>query len=233
MSLTSGKGPLSGQRAGRFTGPVPEGVAYVEPFRRRVRGILRGRTVVDTERALLVHRPGGPPVWAFPAADVDAEGGLVAVAVAVPEVPGHLEVPWAAVDAWYQEEDEVRLHAPNPYHRVECVRSARRLRVEVAGVVLVDATATIAVYETALEPRLYVSRDLVRTDVLVPSATVSHCPYKGDASWWTAVVDGTEVADVAWSYDDPLPESGAIAGMLSFDEARAEVTTDLPPPALV
>jgi uncharacterized protein (DUF427 family) len=229
VSLTSGKGPLSAQRAGRFTERVPDGVGYVEPFRRRVRGLLGGRTVVDTERALLVHRPGGPPLWAFPSADVDAGAGLGATAV--PEAPGHLEVPWAAVDAWYQEEDEVRLHAPNPYHRVECVRCSRRLRVEVAGTVLVDTTDALAVYETALEPRLYVHRDLVRSDLLVPSGTTSHCPYKGDASWWTAMVDGTEVTDVAWSYDDPLPESAAIAGMLSFDDARAQVTTDIPPAA--
>jgi len=229
MSLTSGTGPLSGARAGRFTAAVPEGVAYVEPFRRRVRGMAGGRTVVDTERALLVHRPGSPPVWAFPAGAVAAVAAGGPEASAVAEAPGHVEVPWPAVDAWFQEEDEVRLHAPNPYHRVEAVRSARRLRVEVAGAVLVDAADTLAIYETALEPRLYVRPDLVRTDALVPSATTSHCPYKGDASWWTAVVDGVEVADVAWSYESPLPEAASIAGLLSFDEARATVTHDLPP----
>jgi uncharacterized protein (DUF427 family) len=231
VSLTSGKGPLSARRAGRFTAPVPEGLGYVEPFRRRVRAVVGGRTVIDTERALLVHRAGAPPLWAFAPGDVDSAAALGAVEV--PEAPGHLEVPWGAADAWYQEEDEVLLHAPNPYHRVECVRSARRVRVEVAGTVLVDTADTLAVYETALEPRLYVHRDQVRCDLLVPSATTSHCPYKGDASWWRAVVDGTEVADVAWSYEDPLPESAAIARMLSFDEAVARVTTDLPPPAPV
>lgn len=222
MSLTSGTGPLSRRRAGRFTAPVPEGVAYVEPFRRRVRGVRGGEAVVDTEQALLVHRPGGPPVWAIPEAHAR---GVPTVAVA--EAPGHVEVPWDAVEAWYQEDDEVLLHAPNPYHRVEYVRSSRRLRVEVAGVVLVDTTATLAVYETALEPKLYVRRDAVRVP-LRPSATTTVCPYKGVASWWTADVDGAEVADVAWSYDEPLPEAAAIAGLVSFDEHRATVTTDLP-----
>ncbi len=60
MSLTTGKGPLSAHPAGRFTAPVPGGVAYIEPFRRRVRATREGSTVIDSERVLLVHRPGRP-----------------------------------------------------------------------------------------------------------------------------------------------------------------------------
>jgi uncharacterized protein (DUF427 family) len=228
MSLTSGTGPLSGRRAGRFTAPVPDGVAYVEPFPRRVRGVVGGRTVVDTERALLVHRPGGPPVWAFPTAEVT--GGAVPSSP-VAEAEGHVEVPWAAVDTWLQEEEEVLLHAPNPYHRVEYMRTARRVRASVGGTVLVDAVAAVAVYETALPPRLYVARDDVLAGALVPSPTTSVCPYKGVASWWTVRVGDVETADAAWSYEKPTPEAARIAGLLCFDGARLTVTDDLPTPA--
>ena len=230
MTLTSGTGPLSGRRAGRFTAPVPEGTAYVEPFRRRVRGVLAdGRAVVDSERALLVHRPGGAPVWVFPPSDVDGVDALP-----VPEAPGHVEVPWDAVAHWYQEQDVVRLHAPNPYHRVEYLQgTGRHLRVTIGELVLCDTDDTVAVYETALEPRLYVPRSHVRMDLLVPSPTVTHCPYKGDATHWTAVVDGEELADVAWSYEDPFVEAGAIRGLLSFYDHKVDVVHDLPPPAPV
>jgi uncharacterized protein (DUF427 family) len=226
VSLTSGKGPLSRRRAGRFTLPVPEGVGYVEPFRRRVRGLVDGRVVIDSERVLLVHRPGGAPVWAFPVGDVD---GVASMPVA--EAPGHVEVPWAAADAWYQEEEQVLLHPPNPYHRVEFVRTARRLRVTVGGVALVDTTDTLAVYETALEPRLYVAPSVVRMEVLTPSTTTTVCPYKGTATWWSFRQGEAVVADVAWSYENPLPESIAIAGRLCFEETRADVVHDIPPPA--
>ena len=70
MSLTTGRGPLSARPAGRFTAPVPAQVAYIEPFRRRVRAVAGGRTVVDSERVLLVHRQGRAPTYAFPAGDV-------------------------------------------------------------------------------------------------------------------------------------------------------------------
>jgi uncharacterized protein (DUF427 family) len=223
VSLTSGKGPLSRRREGRFSQPVPDDLVYVEPFRRRVRGLQGERTVVDSEQARLVHRPGSAPVWAFPEEDVD---GVESVPTA--EAPGHVEVEWAAVDQWFQEQEEVRLHAPNPYHRVEYLRTDRHLRVTVAGEVLVDTSDTIAAYETALEPRLYVALEHVRTDLLTPSPTTTYCPYKGTASYWNAEVGGTEVPDVAWSYEDPTPEATPIARHLSFDVNVAEVTDELP-----
>lgn len=222
MSLTTGRGPLSGRPAGRFDPPVPDGVVYVEPFLRRIRGVLGGRAVVDSERVLLVHRPGEPPAYAFPAEDV----GDVA-SEQEPAAPGHVRVPWGAADAWLEEDEEVFGHPRNPYHRVDCVPGGRRLFVEVGTTVLVDTTATMGVYETALPPRLYVPKTAVRMDLLAPSPTTTWCSYKGTASYWTATVEGTVVEDVAWSYEDPLGESDRIRGMLAFDEARATVVQDV------
>jgi len=230
VSLTTGRGPLSRKPAGRFSRPVPDGVVYVEPFRRRVRGLVGGDPVVDSERVLLVHRPGEPPSYAFPAGDVRLAAPDVGPEP-VPEAPGYVRVPWDAVDQWYEEDEPVRYHPRNPYHRVDCVRTSRHLRVEVAGAVLVDTTDTLGVYETALEPRLYVAPDAVRRDLLVASTTTTYCPYKGTAWYWSAVVDDVVVEDVAWSYEDPLPETLPLARMLSFDEARVTVTVDLPPAA--
>lgn len=230
MSLTTGRGPLSADPAGRFSRPVPGGVLYVEPFRRRVRATIGDRTVVDSERVLLVHRPAAPPAYAFPAGDVDSGSDGVPGIEPEDAAPGFVRVPWAAVDAWYEEDEPVHgYHPRNPYHRVDCVRTSRRLRVEVAGTVLVDTTTTtIGVYETALEPRLYVHPDQVRRDLLIASPTRTYCGYKGTAWYWSAVVDDQVVEDVAWSYEDPLPEVGLLRRLLSFDENRVAVVTDLP-----
>jgi uncharacterized protein (DUF427 family) len=199
-------------------------VAYVEPFRRRVRAIKDGRTVVDSERVLLVHRPARPPAYAFPTDDVDGLAGE-----AEPDAPGYVSVAWDAADTWYEEDEQVFGHARNPYHRVDCLRSGRRLVVEAAGVTLVDTTTTLAVYETALEPRLYVDPELVRTDLLEASTTRTYCPYKGTASYWHARVGNAFVQDVAWSYEEPLPESLPLAHHLSFNETRVCLSHDLPP----
>jgi uncharacterized protein (DUF427 family) len=225
VSLTTGRGPLSKKPAGRFSAPVPEALVYVEPFPRRVRGRIGDRWVIDSERALLVHRQGLPPSFAFPACDVDDSVG----STDEPEAPGHVRVAWDAVEQWFEEEEQVLGHPRNPYHRVDCVRTSRRLKVELGGVAVVDTATTMGVYETSLAPRLYVSRELVRTDLLARSRTTSYCPYKGWATWWDVVVGDLRVSDAAWSYDDPLPECEPIRAMLSFYTTGLVVTAELPP----
>lgn len=215
MSLTTGRGPLSGRPAGRFSVPMPEGVVYVEPFPRWVRGFVGDVAVVDSERVLLVHRPGRPPTYAFPSADVQCPAEPEPAAP-----PGHVTVPWTSVERWFEELEPVFGHPRNPYHRIDILRASRRLRVSIGDVVLVDTTDTLVLHETALAPKLYVARP----PALVPSATTSYCPYKGTATWWSA----GGIDDVAWSYEDPLPESTPIRGLVSFDGERVDVDAELP-----
>ena len=70
MSLVAGRGPLSSDPAGWFSPTLPADVVYVEPHPRRVQAVRDGRTVIDTERALLVHRRNRPLSYAFPADEV-------------------------------------------------------------------------------------------------------------------------------------------------------------------
>jgi uncharacterized protein (DUF427 family) len=223
MSLTISRGPLGPHPAGWFSTPVPADLVYVEPHPRRIQAALDGQIVIDTEQALLVHRPNRTLEYAFPPGAV---GGLPSDPV--PEAPGYVTVPWGAVDTWSEEGRQLVHYPPNPYHRVDCRPTTRRLRVDVAGTNLVDTDDTVILFETTLEPRLYVAPALVRTDLLQPSETTSYCNYKGVATWWSARVGDTIVEDVAWSYDDPLPESTVIKGYLSFDLTRADVDAELP-----
>jgi uncharacterized protein (DUF427 family) len=203
---------------------MPAEVAYLEPFRRRVRATKDGQTVIDSERVLLVHRPGRPPSYAFPEDDVHGPP-----AQREPDAAGYVMVAWDAVDSWYEESEEVFGHPRNPYHRIDCLRSERTLRVEAGGAALVDTDDTLVVYETSLEPRLYVDPRHVRMDLLVMSETQTYCPYKGTASYWSAHLGDEVIADLAWSYEDPIPESTPLRGFLSFDETRVTVVHDLPP----
>src|SRR6476646_2444875 len=74
-----------------------------------------------------------------------------------------------------------------------------RPAVRVARATLVDTADTVIVFETALEPRLYVEPSVVRTGMLRRTETSTYCNYKGYAKYWAAVVDGTVVDDVAWT----------------------------------
>jgi uncharacterized protein (DUF427 family) len=137
------------------------------------------------------------------------------------------------VDTWLEEGRKLVHYPPNPYHRVDCRPTKRRLRAtvgDITGTPLVDTDDTVIVFETALEPRLYVDPAHVRTDLLRRSETTTYCNYKGFATYWSAVVDGRVVDDIAWSYEDPPPETGPIKGFLSFDDARVELLAELPMP---
>ena len=70
-----------------------------------------------------------------------------------------------------------------------------------------DTTDTVIVFETSLAPRLYVDPAHVRTDLLRRSESTSYCNYKGDATYWSAVIGETVYDDVAWSYEDTPPET--------------------------
>ncbi|ABK68269.1 MULTISPECIES: DUF427 domain-containing protein [Mycobacterium avium complex (MAC)] len=223
MSLVAGRGPLSSDPAGRFSPPIPAEVVYVEPHPRRVQAVKDGRSVIDTERALMVHRRGRPLSYVFPADEVAGLPGEPE-----PEAPGFVHVPWDAVDTWWEEGRKLVHYPPNPYHRVDCRGTRRRLRVRVGGTTLVDTDHTTIVFETALPPRLYVDPAHVRTDLLRRSETTSYCNYKGFATYWSLVDGDRVVDDVGWCYPDPPPESLPIKGFLSFDETRVELLAELP-----
>jgi uncharacterized protein (DUF427 family) len=223
MSLVAGRGPLSKDPAGWFSPALPGDIVFVEPHPRRVQALLGGRMMIDTERALLVHRRDSPLSYAFPAEEI---GDLPSEPVA--EAPGFVRVPWDAVDTWLEEGRRLVHYPPNPYHRVDCRPTNRGLRVAVAGTVLVDTTETTIVFETSVETRLYVAPSLVRTDALQRSATSSYCNYKGHATYWSALIGDAVIPDVAWSYQDPPPETLPIKGYFSFDSASSEVVAELP-----
>lgn len=223
MALTTPQGPLGTDPAGWFSTPLPAGVVYVEPHPRRIQAVRNGRTVIDTESAVMVHRPNRIHRYAFRVGDVADLPHKPE-----PAAPGYVVIPWAAVDTWFEEGRELVDYPPNPYHRVDCHRTSRRLRVEIAGMTLVDTDDTVIVFETTLEPRLYVRPTLVRTDLLRRAATARYCNYKGTATYWSAYIGDFVAENVAWSYDDPPPESRPIVGHFAFDSSRCTVVADLP-----
>jgi uncharacterized protein (DUF427 family) len=133
---------------------------------------------------------------------------------------------WEAMDGWFEEDEEVYVHPRDPYTRVDILATSRHVRVELDGVVLADSTHAHALFETGLPPRWYLPKVDVRMDLLVPTGTVSHCPYKGQAQYWSARVNDRTVEDVAWSYRSPLPESEKIAGMVAFYNEKLDITVD-------
>jgi uncharacterized protein (DUF427 family) len=133
---------------------------------------------------------------------------------------------WGAMDAWFEEDEEVFTHARDPHTRVEILASSREIRVEIDGVTVARSHSPRPLFETGLPVRWYLPKPHVRLDLLERSETVTHCPYKGRAETWSVRIGENVYKDVAWSYPTPLPESEKIAGMIAFYEKKVRLLVD-------
>lgn len=108
-------------------------------------------------------------------------------------------------------------------HRITTEPSARRVRVERDGVVLAESDRAVELHETGLPVRYYLPADDVRLDLLERSATTSHCPFKGEASYWSA----PGAPDAFWVYEGPdQKDAEPIRGLLAPWPGRVDVLVD-------
>jgi uncharacterized protein (DUF427 family) len=109
-------------------------------------------------------------------------------------------------------------------HTVTTKPSGQRVRVTVGGEEIAASTRALELEETGLPTRYYLPVEDVREGVLEPSSKTSHCPFKGDASYYSVRVNGDVVADAAWYYPEPIEAVAEIAGLVSFYPDKAELT---------
>jgi uncharacterized protein (DUF427 family) len=133
---------------------------------------------------------------------------------------------WHSMDAWFEEDEEVFTHPRDPYTRVDILPSSRHVRVEVDGVTVAESASPRLLFETGLPVRYYLPKTHVRMELLIPTETKSHCPYKGEAEWWSVRAGDTMHEDLAWSYPVALPESQRIAGLVAFYDEKVDLYVD-------
>ncbi len=132
---------------------------------------------------------------------------------------------WDAMDAWFDEDEEVQGRLRDPYHRVDVRETSRHLRVVAGGEVIAETDRPKILSETGLPNRFYIPPRDVRYECLEPSATHTVCPYKGTASYHSLHIGGHRIADAAWSYPEPLADALKVRGHLCFlaDSVSLEV----------
>ena len=212
--------------------------------------------VVDTIRPLLVWEGPHHPTYYFQPDDVRAKlvptdevkhspsrgdgtvsdvvsGSATASGAArviakspIPELTGTVRLEWDAMDEWFEEDEPVYTSPRNPYTRVDVIASSRHIRVEVDGETVAETRSPHIVYETLLSPRYYMPITDVRMDALRPSKTLSYCPYKGTATYWSLQLNGKTHKDLIWIYRTPLPEAIKIAGMACFYNEHVDLYVD-------
>ncbi|MFL5820588.1 MAG: DUF427 domain-containing protein [Solirubrobacteraceae bacterium] len=235
---------------------MARGSVRLEPGAKRVRAYLGGEVVADTIRPVLVWEAPYYPTYYFPVEDVRTEllepdGGVApspsrgegrtftvragdkqaAAALRyqdspIEELNGLIRLEWAAMDAWFEEDEEVFTHPRDPHTRVDILASSRHVRVEVGGETIAESACPRFLFETGAPVRHYLPKTHVRLDLLTPTDKVTHCPYKGRAEHWSVRAGGSLHEGLAWSYPTPLPESQKIAGLIAFYDERVDTYVD-------
>lgn len=111
---------------------------------------------------------------------------------------------------------------PGPEHPITITPNAHRVRVSFAGKVIAETTRALTLREAGYAPVQYIPRADADMNLFQRTAHVSHCPYKGDASYFTIVLNGRSAENAAWSYEHPFPAMAEIAGYLAFYPSRVD-----------
>ena len=173
--------------------------------------------VLDPSIPFTVHTAPGEPL-ALRAADRQA----AAFRVADDALDGYVVLAFRDFDAWYEEDERNVAHPRDPFHRIDVNRSSRHVRVERDGQLLAESTDQRLLFEPPLPVRYYLDPSDVTSDLLQPSDTVTHCAYKGRASY-LATPDGE---DVAWFYSEPLHDAAGVRGCVAFFNERVDLFVD-------
>ena len=112
--------------------------------------------------------------------------------------------------------------ARHPEHRVDLVREAGRVRVGFNGATVADSALPLTVKETGHDGVFYLPRQDVRMDLLTPTNHHTHCPFKGEASYWTLTVGDRTAENAVWSYEKPYDETMELRGLVAFYADRMD-----------
>ena len=214
----------------------------LEPTPRWIRVRADGTWVADSRRALLLawYGPGMLPTYCIPAEDVrtDLLPSLGDAAIHLHDLPAPIDAAngmwtftWDGRVQWFEEAMEVFVHAKDTSKRVDVVPSERHVRVEIGGQLVAESRRPHALFELPLPTRWYLPSEDVRWELLEPSETVTMCPYKGTARYWSVRAGVALHREIVWSYPDPIPENPRIAGLICFLNEKVDLTIDGEPQA--
>lgn len=110
----------------------------------------------------------------------------------------------------------------NPDYKLEILPSGKRVKVVFNGTVVADTNAALLLRETRYAPVYYLPREDVRMDLMQRTSHHTHCPFKGNANYWSLTVGDKTAENVVWSYEDPLPEVAELDGYMAFYRNRMD-----------
>ncbi|HTP81549.1 MAG TPA: DUF427 domain-containing protein [Alphaproteobacteria bacterium] len=118
---------------------------------------------------------------------------------------------------------------PGPDHPITITPNPRRVRVSFGGRVVAETSRALTLKEASYPAVQYVPREDADMSLFAPTDHGTHCPYKGDASYYSLKVDGRTAENAVWSYEEPFPAMADIKGYLAFYPNRVDKIEEIEP----
>jgi uncharacterized protein (DUF427 family) len=189
------------------------------------RADVRADLLTATDHGSHCPFKGDAAYWTVTAGDKTAENAVWSYTDPydeVADIKDTMAFYWDRMDHWFEEDEEVFVHARDPYKRIDIVPSSRPVRVVLGGETVAASTQALFLYETGLPTRYYIPAGDVTPGLLEATDLATECPYKGRARYWSATVGGKTFEDIVWGYPDPVHESAAIKNHLCFFNEKVD-----------
>ncbi|KAL0579054.1 hypothetical protein V5O48_002947 [Marasmius crinis-equi] len=210
---------------------------HIEPCLKGVRALFGGAFIVDTRKAKLVWEHPYYPFFYFPREEIpqkylkDGSGGKGTYDIVVgsrraegavkvfdgdDKLAGLAKIDFKAMDAWFEEDEQIFVHPKDPYKRVDVLQSSRHIRVEVNGVEVANTHRPRFLYETGLPIRTYIPKTDCKLDLL------------GVANYYNVQTSPEKepTKNVVWWYRNPNLECAAVNGFVAFYDEKVDVWVD-------
>jgi uncharacterized protein (DUF427 family) len=112
---------------------------------------------------------------------------------------------------------------PGPDHPITIAANPKHLQVVYNGHVIADSEAALTLQESTYPPVIYFPRGDVQMSFFSRTDRTTHCPYKGDANYFTILMDGRFADNAVWTYEEPYPAMEAIRGHVAFYPNQVEI----------
>jgi uncharacterized protein (DUF427 family) len=112
---------------------------------------------------------------------------------------------------------------PGPDHPIAISPNPRRVRITAGDIIIADTTRALTLKEANYPAVQYVPREDTRMELLKRTERVTHCPYKGDANYFSIEANGKTLENAIWSYETPFPAMAEISGRLAFYPDKVKV----------
>jgi uncharacterized protein (DUF427 family) len=130
-------------------------------------------------------------------------------------------VPRDNHDRFKQRAETMKL--PGPDHPITITANPKRVRITADGVVIAESTHALTLKEASYPAVQYLPRADAKMDLLKRTDRVTHCPYKGDASYFSIVANGKTLDNAIWTYETPFPAMTEISGHLAFYPDKVKI----------